>query len=251
MMTANLKSFHKIFIAGLLFSGCGTNAPTPKCQAVIVVDKTSSMGYANQARLEQKIAHNIEQTYAAARSDIQLSVLKIKSNTQVIPTFDRFEEKYPDEEDGGRTYEDEVRGWKAREKTWITDEERQIDSLIENPCLSRSTDIFSTFKGIQETQKNNGPWDSVNVYILSDMINTSGTVNLNRMSPNDTPFSKGKSACRDLITQGQLSAGNTENLRLVVYTPGNMQNSGPVIQFWEGFFEQWGLKDSQYQFENE
>jgi len=252
MMVANSKSFHKIFIPVLLLAGCGQAEITPKWQAVIVVDKTNSIVYTKPAQLEQRIALKIEQTYVSAKNDIQLSLLKINGNAQVIPAFHRFEEKYPDEEEGGgRTFEEELLRWKAKKKIWISNEGKQIDSLIEASCKSNTTDIFSTFKGIQEAQKNHGPWDSVNVYILSDMTNTSGRFNMLKLKSSDTAFSKGKMVCQDLITQGQISAGNTENLNLVIYTPGNMQKTDLVTRFWEGFFQQWGLKVSQYQFENE
>ena len=252
MMVANLKSYRKIIIAVLFLSSCSPKDITPpKRQAVIVVDKTSSIVYTKLAQLEQKIALNIKQTYDSATSDIQLSLLKITGNPQVIPAFDRFEEKYPEDEDGGRTYEEELLRWKAKKKMWISDEERQIDSLVEGACKSNTTDIFSTFKGIQQAQQNHGPWGSVNVYILSDMTNTSRPFNMLKMKSLDSAFNRGKVICQDLINQGQISAGNTENLHLIIYTPDNMQKPDLVMRFWEGFFEQWGLKVSQYQFENE
>jgi len=252
MTVANSKLFHKIFIAAILLSGCGhTGMTPPKYQAVIVVDKTNSIVYTKRAQLEQKVALNIEQTYASATNDIQLSLLKITGNTQVIPAFDRFEEKYPDEEEGSRRYEEELLRWKTKKRIWISDEERQIDSLIESSCKSNTTDIFSTFTGIQQAQKNHGPWDSISVYILSDMTNTSGSVNMLKLKCSDTAFNRGKMVCRGLITQGQILTGNTENLHLIIYTPGNMQKTELITRFWEGFFEQWGLKVSQYQFENE
>lgn len=251
MMAANLKSFHKAIIVVLLLSGCGPKIPSPKYQAVIVVDKTNSIVYSDPAKLKQEIARGLEQTYNAAKDDIQLSILKITGKTQVIPAFDRFEEQYPDEEDEGRTYQAELLRWKARKRTWISDQERLIDSLIECPCKSNTTDIFSIFNGIQEAKENHEPWDSVNVYILSDMTNTSAPFNMSKLTSFDTALNRGKMVCQDLIAQGQISAGSIKNLHLIIYTPGNMQNTGLIKRFWEGFFKQWGLTESQYQFEGE
>jgi hypothetical protein len=249
MTVANLKSFHKIIIGTLLFSSCGSRDIARKYQAVVVIDKTSSIGFSKLDQLKQKLAINIEQTYALS-TDIQLALLRITGNTEVIPEFDRFEEECPID-DGGRTYQTALLRWKTKKRKWIFEEMKQIDSLIDSACKNNTTDILSIFRGIQQAQKSHEPWDSINVYILSDMTNTSGHLNLLKIKSFDTAFNKGKMVCQDLIAQGQISTGNTEKLNLIIYTPGNMQNTNNVEGFWEGFFRQWGLKENQYQFERE
>lgn len=181
-MAVNSKLFHKFFIAILLILGCGNvkDLLLPhKCQVVVVLDKTNSVSYINKLpRLQQVFARNFELTYAFMEKNIQCSHLIITGNTQVFPDVDPFSKDCPYAEEQNRTTEAAIQRWKTEKRKWISDEIRQIISLIESPCNSNTTDIFSIFSGIQEVQKNNGPWDTINVFVFSDMINTSKPINM-------------------------------------------------------------------------
>jgi hypothetical protein len=65
----------------------------------------------------------------------------------------------------------------------------------------------------------------------------------------DNARGKGKAACIDLLEHRRITTSGNGNLYLTIYTPEGMQNTGTVKEFWDGFFEQWGLKEDQYRFE--
>ena len=124
------------------------------------------------------------------------------------------------------------------------------DYPVDTDCTINSTDVFSIFDGIRQVQKNNGPWDSINVIIFSDMINTTRLINMNTKDITVANASdKGKSICQSLINSKRLTPGETENLFLTIYTPGNMNQTAFVYHFWEGFFKQWGLHEDHYNFQ--
>jgi hypothetical protein len=253
MMAPNSKSFHKLLIAAFLIAGCRpTERPFPphKCQAIVVLDKTSSVSYINRLpKLQQEFTRAFDRTYASATKDIQSSRLVITGNTSVFPAPNHFGKDCPNVEEGSRKSEEEYQRWLAEKRKWIFDEIKQVISLIESPCTSNTTDIFSIFSGIQQVQKSNAPWDSVNVFIFSDMVNTCSPFNMLRETNVKNAYQKGKNICQTLIDHGQISAGKTENLYLTIYTPDEMGNTALVNQFWKGFFEQWGLQETHYHFE--
>lgn len=251
-MVPNSKLFPKIVIASFLVVACGATgidpAPSCKCQAVVVVDKTNSVSFTDRLpQLQQELTRDLEYTYGNTTKDIQISHLIITGHTRVFPVPDHFYMDYPSGEEGSRSYEEQLHSWNIAKRKWIADEVKQVVSLIESPCNDNTTDIFSIFSGIQQVQKNNGPWDSVKVFIFSDMINTCNPINLVTGITVNNAYQKGKKVCENLIDHGLISKGNTQNLHLTIYTPANMNQSAKVSQFWKGFFEQWGLQD--YQFE--
>jgi hypothetical protein len=256
MMAVNLKFCLKLVTATLLMVGCGaTNVPAPihRCQAVVVVDKTNSVSYTNKLPLLQaRFGRAFEGTYVSSVKDIQTARLVITGNTGVFPELHSFYTGYPQGEEGSRSYDNDLQRWNIEKRKWIAVEERQTIALIESACNSNTTDIFSIFNGIGQLQTAKGHWDSINVFIFSDMTNTcASTINMNssKQVTVQNAFEKGKTICHNLMTSGQLSSGNTDNLYLTIYTPDKMDNTALVSQFWKGFFEQWGLAEDHYHFE--
>jgi hypothetical protein len=252
-MVPNSKLCHKFPLVALLIAGCNTiQAPGPryKCQAVIIVDKTNSVDYTDKLPLlQQELARNFELTYGSATKNIQSSRLIITGITKVFPDLNHFSKDCPDAEEESRSEEEAREKWKMEKRKWMADELKYVISLIKSPCNSNTTDVFSIFSGIQQVQQNNGPWDSINVFIFSDMINTSSPINLLTDITLNNAHEKGKTICQNLIDHGQISSGNTENLYLTIYTPDKMEKPAIVNQFWKGFFQQWGLQDTHYHFE--
>ena len=252
-MEVNLKSFRKLVIAVFLIVGCDNkNEPlyTHKNQAVVILDKTNSVCYTNSLpKLRQELIRNFEQTYVSTTKDIQYSRLVITGDTRVFPVPCRFENDYPVGDDDDRMIQTERQRWKMDKRKWIFDELKQVDSLIQSPCKSNTTDIFSIFDGIQQVQNTKGPWDSLNVFIFSDMVNTNRTINMKTGITMENANAKGKRICQDLIEHGQITTEKNGNLYLTIYTPDNMDKTALVKQFWKGFFEQWGLRETHYHFE--
>jgi hypothetical protein len=180
---------------------------------------------------------------------IQCSRLTIEGRTQVIPVFDRFDEKYPEGDEDSRTFQEQVENWEAEKRKWLSNEVNQIQSMIGAPCNSKRTDIFSIFYGIQQIQKIDTPWNKVNVLIFSDMTNTDHHLNMLSDITIINAYDTGKSICKQLIQEGQISTECNENLYLTIYTPYRMVKTAEVKRFWDGFFQQWGLQESHYHFE--
>jgi hypothetical protein len=246
MMVLNSRSFLSPLLAVLVFSRCQP-APKPHCQAVIVLDKTNSVSYAKRwPLLRQEITEDFVRTYFTAIENIQCSRLIITGNTRFSPEVSRFDEVRPNAE--GRSGEEDLEKWEEDKQDWIDREANRVDSLVSVRCTSNTTDIFSIFSGIQQVQRTNGSWDSVKVFIFSDMVNTAGPDNMNRM-PLDSANAMGREVCKRLIRQGQITAGNTENIYLTIYTPDTMDHPALVNLFWKGFFAEWGLSEKHYHFE--
>jgi hypothetical protein len=251
-MVPNSRLFHKIILTVFSVVGCTSDKGSPphKCQAIVVVDKTNSVSFINRLPiLKGKLRRDIESTYASAEKDILISQLVITGSTRVFPDPNYFGKDCPDDDLDSRPGQIARQKWNSEKRKWISDEVQQVVSLIQSPCNSNTTDIFSIFNGIQQAQKWNGPWDSVNVFSFSDMINTSSPINLLTDITINNAHEKGKAVCQNLIDHGQISSGNNENLYLTIYTPDKMEKTALVNQFWRGFFEQWGLQDTHYHFE--
>jgi len=235
----------------LLLMGCGEDpiAPTYKCQLVVVLDKTGSVSYANRLPdVQQKLASEFARTYGSAEKNIQTSLFEITGDTKVFPEFNRFEKGRP-VDDGSRGSQEAVQHWDTQKRTWLSDRVKDIVARINIPCTSKSTDIFSVFSGIEDVQKNGGAWDSVDVVIFSDMVNTGRRINMNREIDMANAKVKGGAICNDLIKTGQLSGTGKDNLYLTIYIPDDVKKTAELKQFWEGFFEQWGLKRDHYRIE--
>ena len=252
-MALNLRLSLRIHLAAFFITGCGYTVIPPilhKCQAVIVVDKTNSVSYiARLPKLQVELSNNLYRTYACATKNILCSRLVITGGTRVFPDRDYFNEEHPEGDEDSRIYQQNLQRWSTAKRKWISDEVEQVVSLIQNPCHSNSTDIFSIFSGIQQVQDTDGHWDSVNVYIFSDMINTSHQLNMISGINDGNAEKKGKIECQHMIEQGKISKENIDNLYLTIYTPDNLENSNKVNQFWKGFFDQWGLSRNHYRFE--
>jgi hypothetical protein len=256
MMELNLKSLIKFLTIAFLIEGCGmTDKPDPasfphKCQTVIIIDKTNSVSFTSRLpKVQQEISHKLGDIYATTTKGIQSAHLIITGNTKVFPDYNYFRSAYPEGDEESRTFQQSLLNWKTEKRKWISEEVKQVVALIESPCNSNTTDIFSIFSGIQQAQKNNAPWDSVTVIIFSDMINTCAPVNMLNEITVSNAQEKGKKVCQNLINTGQIVTENTKNIYLTIYTPDKMKKTAEVNQFWKGFFENWGLLDSQYHFE--
>jgi hypothetical protein len=256
MMELNLKSFLKFLTIAFLVEGCGmTDKPDlasfpHKCQAVVIIDKTNSVSFTSRLpKLQQEITNKLGDTYAAATKGVQSAHLIITGNTRVFPDYNYFRSACPEGDEESRSFQQSLLNWKTEKRKWISEEVKQVVALIESPCNSNKTDIFPIFSGIQQAQKNNAPWDSVNILIFSDMINTCAPVNMLNEITVSNAQEKGKRVCQSLIDDGQISKENTDKLHLTIYTPENMNKTALVSQFWKGFFGNWGLKETQYHFE--
>ncbi len=256
MMELNLKSFLKFLTIAFLIEGCGmTDKPDPasfphKCQAVVIIDKTNSVSFTSKLpKLQKEINDKLETTYATATKGVQSAHLIITGNTNVFPEYNYFRSLYPEGDEDSRTYQQALLNWKTEKRKWIFQEVKQVVTLIEGPCNNNRTDVFSIFSGIQQAQKNNAPWDSVNIIIFSDMINTCGPLNMLKQITVSNAQGKGKEVCQSLLNNGEISRENIDKLYLTIYTPENMVNTNVVSQFWKGFFGNWGMKDTQYHFE--
>lgn len=250
-MELNLKSFHKCVIAVVCLTGCGPSTPpTPhRCQAIFVLDKTNSVAYdTGSHRLEQELARDFQQSYGFGTTGIQCSRFIIKENSMVFPEIDKFDEAYPGGPEDSRETQQMRQRWNMKKREWIFDEVHLMDSLINCPCNANTTDIFPIFSGIQQVQSNNEPEDTINVYIFSDMINTTSQENMVTMKTTDI-FEKGRSVCRNMLQQKHIFPLDTGNLYLKIYAPKTMKNSDEVQRFWNGFFDQWGLPKSHCSFE--
>jgi hypothetical protein len=252
MTVLNLRFYPNLFVAACLLAGCTMEKKPPihRCQALVVLDKTNSVSYSDRAPdFQQEFAGKFERTYASATRDIQCSSLIITGRTRVFPELNYFDKDCPGDAEDSRSGQEALRNWKTEKRKWISNEIKKVDSLLRSPCNSNRTDIFSIFSGIDQVQKDNGPWDSINVFIFSDLINTTGLINMLTEINTNNAHEKGVHVCQSLIDHRQISAGNTQNLYLTIYTPSNMENTGQVNQFWKGFFEKWGLLESHYHFE--
>jgi len=235
-----------------LLGGCQQEAKVPphKYQLLVVLDKSNSVAFkAKRDRISEALKQDFYGTYASATKDIQCSMLVITGNTNVFPEVYPFELKYPEGEEGSRTYEYLVHKWETDKRKWLSERIHDVLARIDSPCTSNTTDILSIFSGISQVQRNCGPWDSIVVVIFSDMINTRGSVNMARYASMSYPRAKGKEVCSNMIADGELSGTGNENLHFKIYTPDGMERTGEVHQFWTGFFGQWGLRPEQYIFE--
>jgi hypothetical protein len=249
-----LKLSLNLILAASLLTACGMtdkHVPAHKCQVVVVFDKSNSVSFSDKIpTLEKGLKQSFAVSYTTATKDIQYSRLIINGQTNIFPVPDRFSKPclYPDPHT--RLEQQEFDDWQTEKRRWMKNGVVQIIQLIQSPCTSNSTDVFSIFDGIRQVQKNNGPWDSINVIIFSDMINTTRLINMNTKDITVANASdKGKSICQSLINSKRLTPGETENLFLTIYTPGNMTQTAFVYHFWEGFFKQWGLHEDHYNFQ--
>jgi hypothetical protein len=251
-MVRSLKLFLNLFMGTLMLAGCKEDPVTPahKCQVLVVLDKTSSVSYAKSLpRIQKELTSRFAQTYASASKDIQSSLLVITSDTKVFPVPNRFGTDKPKDDDGSRGSQQAIQHWNTEKRKWLLNRVDEIVALIDSPCTSNTTDVFSIFNGIEQVQKNDGPWDSINVVVFSDMVNTCRPINMVKDIDITNARAKGESVCGDFMKQRRISGEGNDNLYLTIYTPDDMKNTAEVNQFWAGFFEQMGLKPTHYRFE--
>jgi hypothetical protein len=161
----------------------------------------------------------------------------------------RFGTDKPKDDDGSRGSQQAIQHWNTEKRKWLLNRVDEIVALIDSPCTSNTTDVFSIFNGIEQVQKNDGPWDSINVVVFSDMVNTCRPINMVKDIDITNARAKGESVCGDFMKQRRISGEGNDNLYLTIYTPDDMKNTAEVNQFWAGFFEQMGLKPTHYRFE--
>jgi hypothetical protein len=249
MMEVISKSCLKLLVATIFLMGCGFPASpvTHDYQAVVVLDKTNSVDYTGRlSHLEEDLKGKFSASYALATKYIQCSRLYITDNTSPFPEIDHFDKPYPVGDDRSAVLKQQL--WQMAKKKWIYDELALADSLITVHCHANTTSVFPIFSGIQQIQHSKDPLDTTNVFIFSDMTNTCPPLNMLSGLSVAEAYTKGKSVCQGLISQGQVSADNVDKLFITIYAPNNVKNGEAVYQFWKGFFKQWGVPDSHYQF---
>lgn len=252
MMTVrSSRSFLKLILAAVILTGCGRPdvLVTPhKCQLLVVLDKTNSVSYVRKrSHIQEELVRRFNGAYADATKDIACWSMVITGNTNVFAVPERFGKDRPEGEEDSREQQERVQRWNSEKRVWLAERVKEIGAGIDSACHNNRTDIFSIFNGIGQVQKEAGKGDSVMVIIFSDMVNTSGPMNLLRDLTMDNARDKGKAVCSQMMRRGEMSG--TENLDLTIYTPDEMENSAEVKLFWDGFFGQWGLRQDQYHFE--
>jgi hypothetical protein len=252
-MVVNLRSC--LSLIGILFITSCITAPEQterqeKNQLVIVIDKSKSVTYTNKlSNIESELKRSFQETYGKAMDHIQLSRFIINGDTRIFPEPERFNIPCPNPHPESRSEVEAFQNWQVEKTKWISNQGKQVINLIKQPSYSTSTDVFSIFSGLEQVQRVDGPWDHIRVMIFSDMIHTMNGHNMKKGLTASNAFAKGKEECRSLITQGTIRKGSIGNVYLAIYTPDEMPESAIISAFWKGFFEEWGLPETQYHFE--
>jgi hypothetical protein len=182
-------------------------------------------------------------------NDIQLSRFIINGDTRVFPEPERFNIECPNPRPESRSEVEAFQNWQVEKTKWISNQVKQVINLIKQPPYSSSTDVFSIFSGLEQVQRVDGPWDNIRVLVFSDMIHTMNGHNMKSGLTASNAVLKGKEECLSLISQGTIKKGSFNNIYLTIYTPDEMTESAIISAFWKGFFEEWGLQETQYHFE--
>lgn len=247
----------KLYLNFLIFIGfiaaCNSSDLNPtytKNQLVVVVDKSSSVSYEDKiSDVRNELFRNFNSAYDSAMDLIQYSLFTINEQTKSFADPVRFNKKCGAMQKGARTDKKTYKDWQEVKNIWINSQVQKITDLIHQNPQSQSTDVFSIFTGLQHTQAFDGPWDRIRVLIYSDMIHTMDGHNMRKGLNKENAFEKGKVELRDLLQHGRIKKGDTKNLFLTIYTPTKMEDPSTIELFWKGFFEEWGLPESQYQFQ--
>lgn len=252
-MERNLKLSISVLCCLLIFNSCAAqSAPdrkAPRKQVVVVLDKSKSVTYDSKAAvIKTWLKRKFLDVYGEAKDVFQYSTIFINDQTRVFPAPVNFTARCLYPEPATRLEEMELTKWKAKKNKWLN---KHVDSLynqIMMPPNGKRTDIYSMFEAVQNVQKSNGPWEEITVLVFSDMVHTaSGDF---KQLTIENAYAKGRDACAKLVRQMRIAKGNTANLRFHIYTPDNMSNTHIVNLFWKGFFAEWGITESQYQFQS-
>ena len=221
-----------------------------KNQLVIVLDKSNSVTYNSKLlNIESELKRNFQEMYGRSLDHIQLSKFIINGDTRIFPEPERFNIPCPNPNPESRSEVTAFQNWQVEKTKWISSQIRNTIDLIKQPPYSMRTDVFSIFSGLEQVQRVDGPWDRIKVMIFSDMIHTVSGRNMKKGLTEANAFEKGKEECRSLMAQGTIKKGSLGNVYLTIYTPDTMPESAVISGFWKGFFEEWGLGESQYHFE--
>ena len=252
-MVVNLRSCLSLVFLFFITSCASTPEVTEreeKNQLVIVLDKSNSVTYDNKLDdIESELKRNFQELYAKSRNNIMLSKFVISGDTRIFPEPERFNVPCPNPNPESRSEVEAFQNWQVEKTKWISNQIKNTITQIKKKPYSSSTDVFAIFSGLEQVQRVDGPWDKVKVMIFSDMIHTVSGHNMKAGLAESNAFSKGKEECRLLINNGTIRKGSFANLYLTIYTPDNMPESGVISTFWKGFFEEWGLPETQYHFE--
>jgi hypothetical protein len=252
-MVVNLRSC--LSLAFLFFITSCISTPEPvekeqKNQLVIVLDKSASVTYNNKLdNIESELKRNFQEIYGRSRNHIQLSKFVISGDTRIFPEPVRFSTPCPNPNPESRSEVEAFQNWQVEKNKWISNQIKHTVDHIKKEPYSSSTDVFAIFSGLEQVQRVDGPWDKIKVLVFSDMIHTVSGHNMKAGLTESNSLSKGKEECRILLNNGTIKKGSLENVYLTIYTPDNMPESGLISTFWRGFFEEWGLPESQYHFE--
>lgn len=252
-MVVNLRSCLSLVLLFFITSCASTPETTEreiKNQLVIVLDKSNSVTYDNKLDdIESELKRNFQDLYGKSRNHIQLSKFVISGDTRIFPEPERFTLACPNPNPESRSEVEAFQNWQVEKSKWVSSQiKNTINEIKKTPYASR-TDVFAIFSGLEQVQRVDGPWDNIKVMIFSDMIHTVSGHNMKEGLTESNALSKGKDECRVLINNGTIKKGSFENIYLTIYTPDNMPASGTISTFWKGFFEEWGLPESQYHFE--
>ena len=252
-MVVNLR--YCLSLISIFFISSCISTPEPsvkplKNQLVIVLDKSNSVTYDSKLNnIESELKRSFQEMYAKSLDHIQLSRFVINSDTRIFPEPERFNIPCPNPNPESRSEVTAFQNWQIEKTKWISNQIRHTMDQIKKPPYSMSTDVFSIFSGLEQVQRVDGPWDNIKVLIFSDMIHTVSGRNMKKGLTEANAFEKGKEECKSLMAQGTIKKGSIGNVYLTIYTPDTMPDSRVISAFWKGFFEEWGLSETQYHFE--
>jgi hypothetical protein len=233
--------------------GSPANILGKKKQILVVIDKTASVNYQQRMNdLKSELRSNFNNTYDDMYDHIQVYEMIINGNTKVFPSCIKFTKQCPNVNPESRSETEDLEDWKFSKKKWLQSIQDSILTTVKAPCNSNRTDIFGVFEAIQEVQKSDGGhWDSIEVFICSDMVHTLSDFNMLKMLNTKNAFSSGKTKCDDLINDKKIKKLGKEqkNIKFEIYTPPTVVNSSIIRTFWQGFFQEWGLPDLNYSFQ--
>jgi hypothetical protein len=224
--------------------------PSGKNLLIIVVDKSHSVSYAKQKdKISSELKRKFSDTYDSSYEDLQIARMTIEGSTKPFAEHIRFLKKCPAIDPQSRSEEQELENWRHEKKRWLDKNRNEVLQLIDSTNYSNKTDIFNIFGGIQDAQENSGPWDKVDVIIFSDMIHTLNDLNMQKGLTVANAYGEGQAAFQSLLKEKRIERGGTQDIRITIYTPDEMNSADAIKLFWKGFFEEWGLNGSQVIFQ--
>lgn len=209
----------------------------------IVVDQSASISYKKRATdIKLALSNAFDATYRFVLTPTEYFVSDITTQTNVVAERFPFMEEFPDAASlGGVTFKTKLGQWRIKRNQWINGGMGKIYDRIMTDKKDY-TDVYGSLQTLDMIGEDLKPQDTLQVFIFSDMKQSTRKYELVNLLAKNHPESLAKVEAQKVFQEKNIKKLNKRfHCNITIMTPDKFEDSGVVVQYWNQFFKEWGL----------